>query len=38
LSRNAIALLKVMGYPETIVQDAYAAANDFDQNRKWQDL
>ncbi|MBM9833360.1 DNA mismatch repair protein MutS, partial [Enterococcus faecalis] len=25
LSRNAIALLKVMGYPETIVQDAYAA-------------
>lgn len=38
LSRNAIALLKVMGYPETIVQDAYAAANDFDQNRKWQEL
>jgi len=38
LSRNAIALLKVMGYPETIVQDAYTAANDFDQNRKWQDL
>ena len=38
LSRNAIALLKVMGYPEMIVQDAYAAANDFDQNRKWQEL
>ena len=38
LSRNAIALLKVMGYPETIVQDAYAAANDFDKNRKWQEL
>ena len=38
LSRNAIALLKVMGYPETIVQDAYAAANNFDQNRKWQEL
>ncbi len=38
LSRNAIALLKVMGYPETIVQDAYYAANDFDQNRKWQEL
>ncbi|THE15903.1 DNA mismatch repair protein MutS [Enterococcus hirae] len=35
-TRNAIALLKVLDYPEKIVKDARAEAEFFDQNRQWR--
>lgn len=35
-TRNAIALLKVLNYPEKLVADAKEAATFFDQHRKWE--
>ncbi|OTP06933.1 DNA mismatch repair protein [Enterococcus sp. 10A9_DIV0425] len=35
-TRNAIALLKVLDYPEKIVKGARAEAEFFDQNRQWR--
>jgi len=37
-SRNAIALLGVLGYPQTIVADANHAAAIFDDTRTWSNL
>ncbi|WP_430610020.1 MutS-related protein [Enterococcus sp. DIV0876] len=37
-SRNAIALLGVLGYPQAIVDDANQAAAIFDATRQWHDL
>lgn len=35
ITRNAIALLKVMDYPEKLVTQAQNEARYFDQQRKW---
>lgn len=37
-SRNAIALLRVLGYPKSIVEQAENEAAYFNQQRTWQDL
>lgn len=37
-TRNAIALLSVLGYPDTIVTNAKHAAQHFDEQRTWLDL
>ncbi len=37
-TRNAIALLSVLGYPSSIVNQAHAEAAAFDQQRQWQRL
>lgn len=37
-SRNAIALLGVLGYPKDIVDDAKEAAAIFDETRTWSDM
>jgi DNA mismatch repair ATPase MutS len=37
-TRNAIALLSVLEYPDTIVTNAKHAAQHFDEQRTWLDL
>lgn len=34
-TRNAIALLKVLGYPETLVKHVQSEAEYFDKHRTW---